>query len=148
MALLAYFLLYIRNAPAPINPNTAAPPINPPTIAPVSLDLLPLDEGPVGAPVAGFVDADELVELEEDEEDVEDLEEVDVEETEAAELSNFARAIDWKIRLVLSPDIVVNAVCQVDVACALQKYCSTVAPGTAYRILPQYGDALSVHFIV
>lgn len=148
MSFLAYFLLYIRNAPAPIRPRTAAPPINPPTIAPVSLDLLLLDEGAVGPTVAGFVDVDELIELDEVwEEDVEDVEELEV-ESEAAELRSAARLIDWKIRLVLSPEMVVNAVCQVDVSSALQKYCSTVAPGTAYRMLPQYGEALLVHFIV
>lgn len=106
-----------------------------------------MDEDDVGADVAEFVNVDELVELaaEEEEDEMEDEEEEEeVEEAEAAELSRTARAIDWKDRVALSPLKVVNAVCHVDVASALQKYCSTDAPGTAYRMLPQYGEELSV----
>lgn len=136
----------MRNAPAPIKPRTAAPPTNPPTIAPVSLDFLLLFEDPVGPTVAEFVE--EVVELAEEEldedfeEDFEALEEL--EELDAAELSRTARAIDLKGREELSPENVVKAVCQVDSSFELQKYCATVAPGAAYKILAQNGAELAV----
>lgn len=146
LSFFPYFLLYRKNAPAAINPRTAAPPTSPPTIAPVLLeDLLLLDVDCVGAAVPEVVEEDEVVELAEDEEEGEEEDEDDFEAAEAAELARAARATDLKGAVELWPLNVVKAVCHVDATSELQKYCSTVAPGTAYRMLPQYGAVVSVH---
>ncbi len=90
LSFFPYFLLYRKNAPAAINPRTAAPPTSPPTIAPVLLeDLLLLDVDCVGAAVPEVVEEDEVVELAEDEEEGEEEDEAeDEDEKEANRLRN------------------------------------------------------------